>query len=131
MLEKAENNSLFDNSPPVLLNLESIENSRLKIVEVSIEFLQFGEVDTMNEKYQAQVRIIAKWFDDEEIDPNEKFDPDDHWNPKLYIENAFPDVKEEIKYKTKKIDEMKTQIIQTRISKGIIHFYVKRFNSKK
>ena len=62
-LEKDENNTSINNSPstiPVLVNLESTENNRLKIVEVCIEFLQLGEVETMYENYQAKVRIIAK-----------------------------------------------------------------------
>lgn len=38
-----------------------------KIIECSIQFIQIGEVDTMNEKYQAIVQIKAKWYVDEDM----------------------------------------------------------------
>jgi hypothetical protein len=50
-------------------------------VEVEIEFLRIGEIDIGNEKFTAEVKIIAKWF--EFIDINiESYDPLIHWNPK-------------------------------------------------
>ena len=50
-------------------------------VEVEIEFLRIGEIDNVNEKFTAEVKIIAKWF--EFIDINiESYDPLIHWNPK-------------------------------------------------
>ena len=74
------------------INSDSLIN---KLVEVSIRFLSIGEIDTMNEKFQAQVKITANWLENEIID---KYNPDVHWNPKLFIENAFQEPKEKIKY---------------------------------
>ncbi len=89
-------------------------NSSPRIVEVRIVFLTIGEVDTMNEKYQAQVKIRSKWYENEEL---EEYDPNKNWNPKLFIENALHDLKEEITYTITKL-ENKTMIVETRISRG-------------
>ena len=31
-------------------------------VEAEIEFLRIGEIDNVNEKFTAEVKIIARWF---------------------------------------------------------------------
>ncbi|CAF0942644.1 unnamed protein product [Brachionus calyciflorus] len=85
-------------------------------IRVSIEFLSIGEVDTLNEKFQAEVRIISKWCD-EQADKTE-FKSEEDWNPYLFIENSLHDVKEEIKYKIDKIDDYRREITETRIAKG-------------
>jgi hypothetical protein len=86
-----------------------------KLIECSIQFIQIGEVDTMNERYQAVVEIKAKWYDDEII---ENYDPKKHWNPKLFIENASYDKNiEEINYSVSKYYD-RTLITETRIAKG-------------
>ena len=43
---------------------------------LSIQFLTIGEVDTTNEKYQAEVLIRSRWYMDEEV---EKYDKAIHW----------------------------------------------------
>jgi hypothetical protein len=82
-------------------------------------FLRLGEIDTLNEKYQAQASIEARWVVDfEKLAAN--LSPDDqkhlwdgksvtlnkyaesHWHPQLYIENALGDLKEQIRYSAKK-----------------------------
>ena len=82
-------------------------------------FLRVGEIDTLNEKYQAQVSIEARWQT-----PLEKLIPDlssddqkrlingksvslmkyaeTHWHPQLFIENAIGDLKEQIRYSAKR-----------------------------
>lgn len=90
------------------------DSSYAKLVWVRIEFLTFGEVDTFNEKYQAEVKIRSKWYDEGDI---EEYDRDKHWYPKLYIENAMHDVKEEIKYTVTKLED-KVMITETRTAKG-------------
>lgn len=57
----------------------------LRVIECSMQFLQIGEVDTMNERFQAMVLIRSKW---NEPDKLTEYDPKKNWNPKLYIENA-------------------------------------------
>jgi hypothetical protein len=85
-----------------------------KLIEVRIEFLSFGEVDTMNEKFQAEVKVRSRWYDDEDI---EIYDKSIHWYPKLFIENALHDVKEEISYQVDKLND-KSIITEIRIAKG-------------
>ena len=92
-------------------------NTQLRIIEVRIEFTQIGEVDTMNEKFQAIVKTKAKWFENEIIND---YDPKEHWNPKLFIENALHDkFNEEVSYNITSYDD-KTMITETRISKGLL-----------
>ncbi len=81
----ADNNDkppLNEPSPPTYLEMTNvIANKYAKLVEVSIEFLSLGEIDTMSERYEAEVRIRSRWYDDEEID---EYDKTRHWYPKLF-----------------------------------------------
>ena len=87
----------------------------LRIIKCRIEFLQIGEVDTMNERYQAIVKIKAKWYEDEIIT---EYDKNKYWNPKLFIENALHEkFQEEITYSVKE-EGSGTIVTQTMISKG-------------
>ena len=46
--------------------------------QVVIGFLRIGEIDTMNEKFHAEIYIEAKWIDNSyEIGD---YDPKKHWN---------------------------------------------------
>ena len=113
-LDKAnDKNSLIDPQPPTYVEMTSL-NKYAKLVEVSIEFLSLGEIDTMNEKYEAEVRIKSRWYDDEEID---EYDKSIHWYPKLFIVNALPDVKEDIRYRVERLQN-KSIITEIRIAKG-------------
>jgi hypothetical protein len=75
--------------------------------------MNLGEIDTLNEKYQAQASIESRWvvdfdkllsglsFDDQQrlLDGKSISLPrysDSHWHPQLYIENALGDLKEQI-----------------------------------
>ena len=62
---------LHEQSPPTYLEMTNIANKYAKLIEVSIEFLSLGEIDTMSERYEAEVRIRSRWYDDEEIDEYE------------------------------------------------------------
>ena len=66
-----------------------------KVVNVAIEFLKIGEIDTMNEKYQAEARIESRWHEKQQIS---EYDRKKHWNPELYIENILQETKEQIRY---------------------------------
>ena len=104
-----------------ILLIKNFDNSHAdaRKVRVRIEFLQVGEVDTQNEKFHARVKITSKWYDNS-ITADTKYDAKNHmhWNPKLYIENAFSDkFQEEVSYSVKKEGEQ-TLIKETRISTG-------------
>jgi hypothetical protein len=82
-------------------------------------FLRIGEIDTLNEKYQAQASIESRWsIQLDKILPNVSPDEQNrlihgksislikysefNWHPQLYIENALGDLKEQIRYSAKK-----------------------------
>lgn len=72
-------------------------------VAIVFEFLNIGEIDTLNEKFQAEVAITSTWeiYSDRAVNADifEKYDAKKHWNPQLYIENAIA-VKQDIDYDT-------------------------------
>lgn len=75
--------------------------SQKRCVLVSFEFVSIGEIDMMNERFQAEVIIESKWLISEDklnTSNVESFDPKMHWNPDLYIENAHTNVREQKKY---------------------------------
>ena len=111
-LYRVDSNQLIER-PSSFVKMASVSNYA-KLIEVRIEFMSLGEVDTMNEKYQAEVKIRSRWYDDEIID---QYDKNKHWNPKLFIQNALHDLKEDISYQCTKMDN-KTIVTETRVSKG-------------
>lgn len=64
-------------------NSFSEPETQLRTIQVVVEFAKIGEIDTMNEKYQAELYVESKWTEPSEINC---YDPKIHWNPKLYIE---------------------------------------------
>jgi hypothetical protein len=86
----------------------------IRLVQVSIEFLSIGEIDTIDEKFDAEVRIKSTWCENEDL---EVYDRNEHWYPKLFIANAMSDVVEEIKYNVARFDS-KSIITETRIARG-------------
>jgi hypothetical protein len=113
-----DDTSLLDQKPYTVSLEEKNERQNstiLRIIKCRIEFLQIGEVDTMNERYQAIVKIKAKWYEDEIIT---EYDKNKYWNPKLFIENALHEkFQEEITYSVKE-EGSGTIVTQTMISKG-------------
>jgi len=82
-------------------------------------FLRIGEIDTLNEKYQAHAAIEARWsINIDKLLPSLSSDDyqrlikgksislikygESHWHPQLYIENAIGDLKEQIRYSAKR-----------------------------
>jgi hypothetical protein len=85
-------------------------------VQVSIKFLRIGEIDMMNEKYQAEILLESRWVETEKIN---EYDPKNwkHWNPKLFIENAFEDIKQQLNYGIA-IENGKVIVTETRMVHG-------------
>lgn len=88
-------------------------------VYVRLIFFRIGEIDTLKEKYQAQVSIESRWSIEldklvPELSSNDRERlihgksisllkySEIHWHPHLYIENALGDLKEQIRYSAKK-----------------------------
>ena len=89
----------------------------VRYVQVLIQFLRIGEIDTMNEKYHAEIKIESKWVENEDI---VEYDPKNYkyWNPKLYIENALEDTKQQITYDVQ-LENDKFIVTELRIVKGV------------
>jgi hypothetical protein len=88
-----------------------------RIVRVMIEFTKLGEIDTLNDRFQAVFTIESKWIETRDTDMTE-YDPSKHWNPKLFIENAFQDPKETISYSVSRNSDNTLTITETREAKG-------------
>lgn len=111
-------------------NLGTMALTEKRTVMTAFEVINIGIIDTMNEKYQAEVNIESRW----EVFPNQKdnedvinnYNPEKHWNPKLYIENAVA-VKEEISYDTT-IENNRYFITEKRNAKGYFWAHLKLKN---
>jgi len=82
-------------------------------------FVRIGEIDTLNEKYQAQASIESRWTVDFDkfvgnlsVDEQRRLNhgksvslikySELNWHPELYVENALGELKEQIRYSAKK-----------------------------
>jgi hypothetical protein len=74
-----------------------------RVVQITVEFIKLGEIDTMNEKYSAEILIESKWLEPEFMT---NYNPERHWNPQLYIENSLQDPKEKIKHRIQRMSEI-------------------------
>lgn len=109
--EKPNNSSVrpdTDDNPRRMLHSKSVkEYLKRRKVEVFFEFHNIGKIDTMNEKFQAEVLIKSKWEISPDNEVNEdifhNYDANKHWNPRLYIENAVA-VRQDINYEASEED---------------------------
>lgn len=92
----------------------------MRTVEVLVQFCRIGEIDTMNEKFQAEIYIESKWTEKEFI---ENYDPKINWNPCIYIDNAIQLAKEEINYYVTLLDDNSSTITEIRTVKGIVSYF--------
>ena len=77
-----------------------------KEVKVSVVFTRLNEIDTMNEKFSCEASIFASWVDypndlvkSQDEEDAYFWDPENHWDPQLYIDNAIGEIKEkDVKY---------------------------------
>lgn len=83
-------------------------------VHISVQFMRFGEIDTIHERYYAEIQIESNWIVYKSID---MYNPHFDWNPKLYIENSINEPKEEISYELQKFYDM-TKVFERRTIKG-------------
>lgn len=64
-----------------------IARSPKHVVQTAFEFTRIGEIDTLDEKFQAEVIIESKWKIDPMTEPDilnkGEYDPKKNWNPKL------------------------------------------------
>lgn len=87
-------------------------------VYIRVSFTKIYDIDTINQRFQAEVLIESKWSD-----PNVKnsnFDVSKlNWKPDLYIENAINDPREEIAYKVVEDNNNSIMVSEIRKVKGL------------
>lgn len=103
-----------------------IARSPKHVVQTAFEFTSIGDIDTLNEKFQAEVIIESKWKIDPMTEPDilnkGEYDPKKNWNPKLFIENALT-VKEEVTFEISVEDNKDCYVTEIRTVSGL--FWVK------
>ncbi|ELT93511.1 hypothetical protein CAPTEDRAFT_221712 [Capitella teleta] len=91
-----------------LLNIRSTKRGRVTVY-VRVVFLKVGEIDTLKEKYSADVFIQAKWreplLDGKAEIEIEEVDWDEYWNPCLFVENEYGEAKQSVWYSVS-LDEL-------------------------
>ncbi|CAF3611252.1 unnamed protein product [Rotaria sordida] len=110
--------TVFQKTTEECLDSSSIFSSKAIKVYIRLMFLRIGEIDTLNEKYQAQASIESRWpIEFDKLLPNLSSDEqtrliqgksislikyaESNWHPQLYIENILSDLKEQLRYSAK------------------------------
>ncbi|PVD38998.1 hypothetical protein C0Q70_01623 [Pomacea canaliculata] len=91
-------------------------------VLVCVQFFKVGEIDTLKEQYTADVIVRARWrepsLDGQLSEQGDMLEPGKYWNPKLYIENAYGDPKENFRYRVMFNEKGEAFISEKRTIKG-------------
>ena len=95
-------------------------------VFINISYTKILDIDTINQRFQAEAIIESKWFDPNIKSINDPIDEKKIWKPDLYVENGIKDVKEEVvyrilQYRTGKREEPKLFICEMRKVTGIFY----------
>jgi hypothetical protein len=102
-----------------------MENKPIE-VRTRVVFLKIEDVNTKNESFAAEVFIESCWEDDnlykklyrdKNVDKKQtnnelqklQYDPNIHWSPELFVENAIGEFKQEIKHRFELIDRSSNQ----------------------
>ncbi|KAK7501996.1 hypothetical protein BaRGS_00006748, partial [Batillaria attramentaria] len=91
-------------------------------VQVCVQFFKVGEIDTLKEQYTADVIVRARWrepsLDGQLQEQGDIVEPSRYWNPKLYIENAYGDPKEQFRHRVMFNEKGEAFISEKRTVKG-------------
>lgn len=85
-------------------------------VYISVDFFKIGQIDNLNEKFLAEIRIESKWKENYHLN-NTEYNPQTHWNPKLYVQNLLTENKDIVNYKIQKENDYSI-ISEIRVIKG-------------
>ncbi|XP_025092632.1 uncharacterized protein LOC112562932 isoform X3 [Pomacea canaliculata] len=98
-----------------------VVKERIKVL-VCVQFFKVGEIDTLKEQYTADVIVRARWrepsLDGQLSEQGDMLEPGKYWNPKLYIENAYGDPKENFRYRVMFNEKGEAFISEKRTIKG-------------
>ncbi|XP_025092795.1 uncharacterized protein LOC112562932 isoform X5 [Pomacea canaliculata] len=130
--------------PSIIAILDFPTAKPIKVL-VCVQFFKVGEIDTLKEQYTADVIVRARWREpsldgqlSETLDKGEAelyrnpklaesmgsikqgdmLEPGKYWNPKLYIENAYGDPKENFRYRVMFNEKGEAFISEKRTIKG-------------
>ncbi|CAF1632962.1 unnamed protein product, partial [Didymodactylos carnosus] len=85
-------------------------------VEVYVVFNKLTYIDSIEEKYNAEIDIVSSWIDNSIIvHPNQPFvyDKNIHWNPLLVFDNVIDEPVIKTRYEVKYLPDSKTtRVIQ-------------------
>lgn len=97
---------------------------KIKQVFIKVHFLKIGEIDTVKEKFTADVFIQARWrekqLDYKKLSKKDcVLDLDNYWDPKLVVQNLIDQTKDDKPWKeVHYTDKKKAYIIEKRRLRG-------------
>ncbi|CAF1069948.1 unnamed protein product [Brachionus calyciflorus] len=92
------------------------ENEQSTDVYIRVSFTKIHEIDTLNQRFHAELLIESKWFDQSVKTINHDLKSLE-WKPEIYIENALNEPKEEITYRI--IQSENLMVCEIRKIKGV------------
>ncbi|KAK6179604.1 hypothetical protein SNE40_011923 [Patella caerulea] len=104
--------------------MERCFNSKEDVVKVYIRlvFLKIGEINTLKEKYAADIFYQARWQlppGHQKISRIADYNKDSVWHPQLYIENVLGDAKEDVWRYAETNSDGKISVFECRRVKGV------------
>jgi hypothetical protein len=93
------------------MSVKSLAVDDERRVDVSVKFYRIGEIDIMNERYFAELKLKLFWLDNT-VDG--EYDAKKHWNPRIVIENAFSKSDEQVDYEVVEVCEGSRGVLETR-----------------
>lgn len=90
-------------------------------VHIQVSFTKIYDVDTINQRFQAEAIIESKWYDPNIKSMDDQIDPAKIWKPELFIENAINEAKEEVNYKIIPEDNNLLMLYEIRKVKGLFY----------
>ncbi|XP_063437516.1 uncharacterized protein LOC134718757 isoform X3 [Mytilus trossulus] len=98
---------------------------KVKQVFIKVHFLKIGEIDTVKEKYTADIFIQARWrekqLDHKKLKHKNDYvlDLDSFWDPKLIVQNLIEQTKDDKPWKeVQYTDKKKAYIVEKRRLQG-------------
>lgn len=88
-------------------------------VFIQVNITKINDIDTVNQRFQAEAIIESKWQDPSVKSVNDVIDANKIWKPELYIENAINDVKEDIRYRIISDDQGALYVYEIRKVRGL------------
>jgi hypothetical protein len=90
-------------------------------VYIQVNFTKIYDVDTINQRFQAEAFIESKWFDPNIKSLNEQIDTTKIWKPDIYVENAISDLKDELTHRVLPDKQKMYMICEIRKFKGTFY----------